>query len=56
MNTRRYPRTLSEAFPHTADYASAVERSHKNKIANYAIGFVIGFGLTLCLISWFVQQ
>jgi hypothetical protein len=26
MNTRSYPRTLNEAFPHTADYACAVER------------------------------
>lgn len=26
MNTRRHPRTLNEAFPHTADYAASVER------------------------------
>lgn len=27
MNTRKYPRTLNEAFPRTADYASAIERT-----------------------------
>lgn len=26
INTRRYPRTTAEAFPHTADYACAIER------------------------------
>jgi hypothetical protein len=26
MNTRRYPRTLREAFPRDVDYACAVER------------------------------
>ena len=26
MNTRRYPRTLGEAFPHSADYASSITR------------------------------
>lgn len=26
MNTRQYPRTLNQAFPKTADYASAIER------------------------------
>ena len=26
MHTRRYPRTLDEAFPRSADYACAVER------------------------------
>jgi hypothetical protein len=27
MNTRQYPRTLNEAFPRSAEYASSVERS-----------------------------
>lgn len=25
----RFPRTLNEAFPHTVDYASAVEVGHR---------------------------
>lgn len=25
MNTRKFPRTMNEAFPHTADYACSVE-------------------------------
>ena len=27
MNTRQFPRTLNEAFPKTADYASALTRT-----------------------------
>lgn len=27
MNTRSYPRTLNEAFPRTADYGCAIERT-----------------------------
>lgn len=30
MTTRKFSRTMNEAFPHTADYASAVERSRKD--------------------------
>lgn len=26
MNTRKYPRTMVEAFPNTTDYACALER------------------------------
>jgi len=26
MNTRKYPRTINEAFPRTVEYASALER------------------------------
>lgn len=29
MNTRRYPRTLNEAFPKTPDYACAIERDRR---------------------------
>lgn len=28
-NTRKYPRTSTEAFPNTTDYACAVERPYK---------------------------
>ena len=29
MNTRRYPRTLLEAFPRTTTYACAIEVGHR---------------------------
>lgn len=31
MNTRRYPRTLQEAFPHSVEYACAVERPYDSQ-------------------------
>jgi hypothetical protein len=31
MTTRRYPRTLREAFPRDADYACAIERPDASK-------------------------
>lgn len=36
MNTRSYPRTLNEAFPKTADYACAVERTRGESPAWWA--------------------
>jgi hypothetical protein len=43
MNTRTYPRTLNEAFPKTADYASAVtrfDRQDKVSMTACAVGVV----------------
>jgi hypothetical protein len=31
MNTRRYPRTLNEAFPHGPHYGCAIERPAPNR-------------------------
>jgi hypothetical protein len=36
MNTRQYPRTLNEAFPKTADYASSVTRYDRRDLWDYA--------------------
>lgn len=30
MNTRKFSRTMNEAFPHTADYGCAIERSRRD--------------------------
>lgn len=35
MNTRRYPRTLSEAFPHGAEYGCAIERPAPNRYPRF---------------------
>ncbi len=31
MNTRRYPRTMAEAFPHGPEYGCAIERPAPNR-------------------------
>lgn len=41
MNTKRYPRTLNEAFPHGPEYGCAVTGFARCKIANMALKFVI---------------
>ncbi len=30
MNTRKYPRSMNEAFHQTAEYASAIERARRS--------------------------
>ena len=49
MQTRKYPRTMLEAFPKTADYASAVTISRKERVADVALAVVIGLALAVCL-------
>jgi hypothetical protein len=41
MNTRQYPRTMNEAFPRTADYACALERSRSYPTSWWACMAVI---------------
>ena len=57
MNTtRRYPRTLNEAFPNTADYANPIEHyapygwDDKLVIWTGVVGFVI-VGL-MAMVGW----
>lgn len=45
MNTRKYPRTLNEAFPHGADYASAIERPRDPDVPVMAVCICIIVGL-----------
>jgi hypothetical protein len=51
MNTRKYPRTLNEAFPNTADYACAVERPAES-YAGVLLAVAIGVGLAALLVAW----
>ena len=38
MNTRRYSRTLNEAFHNTAEYGAAIERpSRGHRVANWTM-------------------
>lgn len=39
-NTRRYPRTLAEAFPNSPDYACAIEGPRRFSAARLASGFL----------------
>lgn len=32
MNTRKYPRTINEAFPRTVEYAASLERSSRHRL------------------------
>ena len=52
--TRRYPRSLAEAFPRTADYASAIE-SHRapiTRIADIGAATLLGVLGAIALVAW----
>ncbi len=50
MNTRKYPRTLNEAFQHTADYACSVERAqHKDRINVAAVVAILAILATIAI-------
>ena len=53
-STKRHPRTLNEAFPHTMEYGAAIEIPAKaihwmDKLANWSLA--IGLGLALSAIA-----
>jgi hypothetical protein len=52
MNTRQYPRTLNEAFPKTADYASSVTRFARTDSWTYAWCGAGAVALLLILFVW----
>ena len=52
MNTRRYPRTLNQAFPFGPEYGAAIERPAPSVIADLALAAVIGLGLAALLVAW----
>ncbi len=47
MNTRRYPRTLNEAFPRTAEYGCAIERTTR---FNYGLNARVIMVVLVCLV------
>lgn len=51
MNTRRYPRSLNEAFPHGAEYGAAIERPRTgHRVANWTM--VAAFAYLVALFIW----
>lgn len=56
MTTRRFPRTLDEAFPHGPAYGCAISRSAKSHpletALDYALATAIGVALAFALVSW----
>ena len=56
MNTRKYPRTLNEAFPHGPSYGCAITRFESDRrgsvIADVLLAVVIGVLLAACLVAW----
>lgn len=54
LNTRRYPRTLDEAFPHGAAYGCALTRpeTRGEKLAGFALAAIIGICLAAALVNW----
>jgi len=53
MNSRRYPRTASDAFKTGAEYGCAIERpSRGHRVANWTMGFAIVYLIGLAVWEW----
>lgn len=54
--TRRYPRTMNEAFPNTAEYAQAIERcdTHAGSGLFEFILLLVALGLIALGIGWWL--
>ena len=52
--TRKFPRTLQEAFPADRQWAYAVERTSQrmDAVGSVLLAMVIGLGLALALVHW----
>lgn len=55
--TRRYPRTLHEAFPRDRQWAYAIERHTpvRDALLDVALAAAIGIGLALALVHWWAS-
>lgn len=47
MNTRKYPRTLNEAFPRGTEYAASIERTRRTDWSGFWI--VVGCAALMAL-------
>ena len=54
MNTRRFPRTMDEAFPRGAQYGCAIEKpvTTGERVADVVFAAFIGACLAAALVSW----
>ena len=51
--TRKFPRTMAEAFPSDARHAYAIEHSRRfNAVGSVLLAIAIGLGLGLALVAW----
>jgi len=52
--TRKFPRTLNEAFPQDRQWAYAVERTSRrmDAVGSVLLASLIGLGLALALVHW----
>jgi len=52
--TRRFPRSLQEAFPQDRQWAYAVERysNRYDQVGSVLLAVAIGLGLALALVHW----
>ena len=52
--TRRYPRTLAEAFPADARHAYAIERGSRriDSVGSVLLACALGLMLALALVHW----
>ncbi len=57
MNSRRFPRTLLEAFGTDAKSACAIERpeSDGERLAGVLLAIVIGVALAAALVNWWAS-
>lgn len=51
MNTRKYPRTLNEAFSRTAEYGAAIEKPAKTPTATKAVNIALAVGVIAIIFS-----
>jgi hypothetical protein len=52
MNTRKYPRTMNEAFHNTADYACSIERQAEADSIVTAASIVAIFAMLIIIAIW----
>jgi len=57
MTTRRFPRTLDQAFPTGAAYGCAITRPRhsREQFLDYCLAVVIGCALACALVAWWAS-
>ena len=57
MNTRRFPRTMDQAFPRGINYAASIERRDTtgDALARLVFALVVGIGGAAILVHWLAK-
>jgi len=56
MTTRKYPRTMNEAFPRTVEYACALDRPARYRLSTWpriCVAIVCCIGITMLIAASF---